>query len=249
MYVPRCTSCQDFCRVSSMKQMQKWLQIIPRHSSGKISCWPWTARVRGNHIWAWQFGKWGGGLEIGIHGWGCLQSITLTVSLKMVHLLVLSAVFFLGSLKGSLLIPKRSVCPLESVIMGTTHRAMAPHREPCCRSVSRGREKVHSSGSSRNGVYLFFRFMSSMRLEGVLFHSSQPWAPSSSSSKQGAPSQGCGMEGRELPGVCKSLEGEHKPPASVQATILAGFTEGKSCLSAAPPWQIWTSLAEGSLRF
>lgn len=47
-----------------------------------------------------------GGLEIGIYNRVFPQSITLTKSSKIVHLLFLSA--FLGVLKGSLLILTRS---------------------------------------------------------------------------------------------------------------------------------------------
>lgn len=71
---------------------------------------------------------------------------------------------FIGSVslwKEACWSPKDQCAPLESVIMGTTHRAMAPHREPFCRSVSRGRKNVHVSGSSRNGMSLFRSFMSS----------------------------------------------------------------------------------------
>lgn len=100
---------------------------------------------------------------------------------------IVSVSLFLGSVNESLLIPRRSVCPLESVVMGTTHRAMAPHREPFCKNVSRGRENVHVSGSSRNGVHLFLSFMSS---EGT--SSCPPW---------------------NLKGCCSTLPGHEHPKA------------------------------------
>jgi hypothetical protein len=45
----------------------------------------------GKHIWKWWIGKWWGGLETDIYGWVCPQSIPLTKSFQIVHLLFLSA--------------------------------------------------------------------------------------------------------------------------------------------------------------